>query len=63
MRQALYPNPQRNYFCFVFDEEVTIKPNVNLVKMLTEYRLDRENEYPEGAPIVITGEKLMEYQI
>jgi hypothetical protein len=63
MRQALYPNPQGNYFCFVFDEEVTIKPDVNIAKILAEYRLDTESEYPEGAPIVVTGEKLIEYQI
>ena len=63
MRQALYPNPQGNYFCFVFDEEVNINPDVNLARILTEYRLDTDNEYQEGAPIVVTGEKLMEYQI
>ena len=63
MRQALYPNPQGNYFCFVFDEEVSINPDVNIAKILAEYRLATESEYPEGAPIVVTGEQLMEYQI
>jgi len=63
MRQALYPKPQGNYFCFVFDEEVSINPDVNIAKILAEYRLATESEYPEGAPIVVTGEQLMEYQI
>ena len=47
----------------VGDEEVNINPDVNLARILTEYRLDTDNEYQEGAPIVVTGEKLMEYQI
>lgn len=62
MRQALYPNPQGNYFCFVFDEEVSINPEINLARILTKYRLDTDNEYQEGAPIVVTGENLMAYQ-
>jgi hypothetical protein len=62
MRQALYPNPQGNYFCFVFDEEVSINPIINLARILTDYRIDTTHEYQEGAPIVVTGEKLMEYK-
>ena len=62
MRQALYPNPQGNYFCFVFDEEVSISPDVNLAKILTECRLDTDTDYQEGAPVVIKGEELLRYQ-
>ena len=63
MRQAEYQNPQGNYFCFVFDEEVKINPDINLSKIITDSRIDTTSQYQEGAPLVIKGERLMQYKI
>ncbi len=62
MRQALYPDPQGNYFCFVFDEEVSISPQINLFKILSECRLNTEEKFEEGSPIVLSGERLIQYK-
>lgn len=62
MRKALYPGtPQGNYFCFVFDEEVKLSPNVDVAKLIAHARLNKEEPYQDGSPIILTGEQLMEY--
>ncbi len=59
MRQALYPDPKGNYFCFVFDEEVQLSSKIDLEKIISE--AGNSEEYPEGAPVFKTGEELMQY--
>ena len=59
MRQALYPDPKGNYFCFVFDEEMQLSSKIDLAKIISE--AGNSEEYPEGAPVFKTGEELMQY--
>ena len=61
MRQALYPNPQGNYFCFVFDEEVQLSPLVDVAEIISLARIDRDHEYIDGTPIILTGSELQQY--
>ena len=62
MIQALYPNPQGSYYCYVFDEEVKLSSSIDLAKILRDTR-DNRDEYEDGAPIFLTGDELLEYQI
>ena len=55
MRQAWYPNPQGSYFCYVFDEEVQLSSPVNISEII------KQSTMPQGAPIFLTGEEMMEY--
>ncbi|GEM_PF-2321014 len=59
--QALYPNPQGNFFCFVFDEEVQLSPLVDVAKIISLARLDRDHEYIDGTPIILIGSELQQY--
>lgn len=59
MRKALYPDPQGNYYCFVFDEEVTLG-NLDVARLLSEEQA--KPSYIAGAPIFMTGEELMKYR-
>ena len=59
MRQALYPNPQGNYFCFVFDEEVQLTQHIDISKIITE-AIDNDDIVP-GTPIFKTGIELQNY--
>ncbi len=60
MIQAKYPTkPSGKYFCYVFDEEVTLDP-INLKNILTMERLS--GNYVEGAPIFKTGRELMGFK-
>ena len=62
MKQALYPNPQGSYYCYVFDEEVKLSSDLDIAKILLVARTNRFQEYEDGAPIFLTGEELMEYK-
>ena len=59
MRQALYPNPQGNCFCFVFDEEVQLSPRIDIAKIISFARLSRNNKYIDGTPIILTGSEML----
>lgn len=59
MRQALYPNPQGNYFCFVFDEEVQLSQRINLMDVIASAK--KRPDYVAGMPIFESGEELMKY--
>ena len=59
MRQALYPNPQGNYFCFVFDEEVQLSHEINLAQIFSDAKSTQD--YIDGMPIFKTGDDLMNY--
>ncbi len=59
MRQALYPNPEGNYFCFVFDEEVQLSQRINLIDVIASAK--KRPDYVAGMPIFESGEELMNY--
>ena len=59
MRKAWYPDPQGNYFCYVFDEEVQLSTRLNLPKIITDAK--SLSDYIEGTPIFKTGDELMKY--
>ena len=59
MRQALYPNPQGNYFCFVFDEEVQLSQRINLMEVIASAK--KRPDYVVGMPIFESGNELMNY--
>ena len=59
MRKAGYPNPQGNYFCFVFDEEVQLSSKINLSDLI---KAEKPNSN-DGVPIFKTGEQLLDFVI
>jgi len=59
MKKAMYPNPQGKYFCYVFDEEISLG-NLDINRMVSERRL--EKDFVEGAPFFITGANLLNYR-
>ena len=59
MRQALYPNPEGNYFCFVFDEEVQLSSRIKISNIIAEAK--SQSGYVDGMPIFRTGEELLNY--
>ena len=61
MRKALYPDPEGNYYCYVFDEEVQLSTKINLTKIISDAK--SSPDYVEGMPIFKTGEELMCYKI
>ena len=60
MRRALYPNPQGNYYCYVFDEEVQLSTRINLPDIVLNAKSSAD--YVDGMPIFMTGEELMKYK-
>ena len=62
MKKSLYPYvPERKkYFCYVFDEEVTLG-NLDINKLLSSERIYNKT-YEEGAPIFKTCEELIKYR-
>ena len=60
MRQALYPDPEGNYFCFVFDEEVQLSTTIDLTKLISEAKM--VEGFVEGMPIFKTGTELIAYK-
>ncbi|MBQ6083717.1 MAG: LlaJI family restriction endonuclease [Bacteroidales bacterium] len=59
MKKALYPNPQGNYLCYVFDEEVQLSTRISLHDIITDAKL--LPDYIDGTPIFETGDELMKY--
>ena len=61
MRETLYPRePKGNYFCYIFDEEVTLG-NLDVHRLVSQKRID-DREYVDGAPIFISGKDLIKYR-
>ena len=61
MRETLYPSePRGNYFCYVFDEEVTLG-KLDVQRLISQKRID-DREYVDGAPIFMTGKELIKFR-
>ena len=61
MRGTLYPRePKGNYFCYIFDEEVTLG-NLDVHRLVSQKRID-DREYVDGAPIFMSGKDLIKYR-
>lgn len=61
MRETLYPGePKGNYFCYVFDEEVTLG-NLDVQRLISQKRID-DREYIDGAPIFMTGKEIIKFR-
>lgn len=61
MRETLYPSePKGNYFCYVFDEEVTLG-NLDVQRLISQKRID-DREYVDGAPIFMSGKELIKFR-
>lgn len=61
MRETLYPSePKGNYFCYVFDEEVTLG-KLDVQRLISQKRID-DREYIDGAPIFMSGKELIKYR-
>jgi hypothetical protein len=59
MQQALYPNPEGNYFCFVFDEEVQLSSKIKLLDIIADAK--SQSGYEDGMPVFKTGEEMLKY--
>jgi hypothetical protein len=57
--KTLYPSEPNSekYFCYVFDEEVTLG-DLDISALLT----DKTESGNSGAPIFVTGEELLKYR-
>lgn len=61
MRETLYPSESKgNYFCYVFDEEVTLG-NLDVHRLISQKRID-DREYVDGAPIFMTGKEIIKFR-
>lgn len=61
MRETLYPSePKGNYFCYVFDEEVTLG-KLDVHRLISQKRID-DREYVDGAPIFMSGKELIKFR-
>ena len=61
MRETLYPSePKGNYFCYVFDEEVTLG-KLDIQRLISQKRID-DREYVDGAPIFMSGKELIKFR-
>ena len=61
MSKTLYPSePKGNYFCYVFDEEVTLG-KLDIQRLISQKRID-DREYVDGAPIFMNGKELIKYR-
>jgi len=60
MKKALYPDPKGKYFCYVFDEEITLG-FLDIASLIKNWREDNPNE-EKGSPIFVKGEELIKYR-
>lgn len=61
MSETLYPSESKgNYFCYVFDEEVTLG-KLDVQRLISQKRID-DREYIDGAPIFMTGKELIKFR-
>lgn len=59
MVKAKYPNPQGRYFCYVFDEEVSLG-KLDVAEFLSQESI--KDGYVKGAPIYVKGEELIKFR-
>lgn len=59
MRKAMYPEPTGKYFCYVFDEEITLG-ELDIHKLISEKRI--EKDFKDGAPFFVKGSELIRYR-
>ena len=57
MEQIHYPTPKSDYILYELGEQVSID-KIDVAKILLHHRLDRKNEYIDGAPLFLEGWKL-----
>ena len=67
-----YPSPNHDrYYCYIFDEEVNLGTydieriiSTDRINYSTEIRQSRSltKEYPEGRPIFVKGDELLEFR-
>ena len=60
MRKARYPEPQGKYFCYVFDEEVTLG-NLDIAALIANEQ-KTNTDFIQGYPIFKTGKELIKYR-
>lgn len=62
LKKTLYPHEpgSKKYFCYVFDEEVTLG-ELDIHSLLSYQRIN-DKDYIEGAPIFLTCESLIKYR-
>lgn len=63
IKEAWYPSEPKSkkYFCYVFDEEVTLG-SLDISKIVSAERISN-HDYVDGAPIYVTGEELITYRM
>ena len=61
--RAWYPSTPHSdkYFCYVFDEEVSLG-KLELNKLISEERISQMGNFVDGAPIFKTGEEMLKYR-
>lgn len=57
MEQMHYATPQSDYILYELGEQVSID-RIDVAKILLHHRLNRKNEYIDGAPLFLEGWKL-----
>ena len=62
MLKSGYHEPKSSYFCFVFDEEVNLMPQIDLNRLIGHHHLDTQKQYKQGEPILCTSEQLLNFQ-
>ena len=60
MKKAWYNNPHGKYFCYVFDEEVTLG-NIDVASLINDWRT-KNPDAEIGSPIFMKGEELMAFK-
>lgn len=62
LKQTLYPHEpgSKKYFCYVFDEEVTLGELD--IRTLLSYQRINDKDYNEGMPLFLSCESLMKYR-
>ena len=61
MRKAWYPEPDGNYYCYVFDEEVQLSSKIKISDIIADAKA--LPDYVEGMPVFKTGDELSNYYI
>ena len=61
MRKAWYPEPEGNYYCYVFDEEVQLSSKIKISDIIADAKA--LPDYVEGMPVFKTGDELSNYYI
>ena len=62
MKQSGYPSTPsaEKYFCYVFDEEVSLG-NIDIYSLISKVRIE-DHTYEDGAPIFKTCKEMIEFR-